>query len=577
MQLGLPWSTLDLMAVSKKRVTIPGSERQPLPGAQAIGPTDPNLLAKVTVRLRPRRGAGRVLKQTLAESGKLPAERKYLTREELAQQSGADPKDLQQIYDFARDHNLTVVEMDVAARVVRLTGTVADLSAAFGVELKNYEVDGMRYRGRTGKVSVPANLAGVVEAVQGLDNRPVAKPHYRVRGSEGTSFGAKGPEAGETQPVAAPRASDGSFSVPQLGKLYGFPSGLNGRGQCIGIIELNDTDTAGNATGTGFTVSDLDQYFKSVGLPTPTVVSVGVDGGANVPGKDPGADGEVALDIEVAGALAPGAVIAVYFAPNTTAGFIDAVNTAIHDTARKPSVISISWGLSEDSAPKQFLDGMSQAFADAAAVGVTICCAAGDNGSADMDVSNWDRKPHVDFPSSIPYALGCGGTKLTGSGTKISSEVVWNEGVNGGATGGGVSNQFSRPSYQSKAGVPKSPKGKTGRGVPDIAADADPETGYQVIVGGKAYVFGGTSAVAPLWAGLLALINQRLAAKGGKPVGFLNTLLYSKLASSLNDITSGNNDINGRLKGLYSAKRGWDGCTGMGTPNGAKLLKALGG
>lgn len=287
----------------------------------------------------------------------------------------------------------------------------------------------------------------------------------------------------------------------------------------------------------------------------------------------------MALDIEVAGALAPGAQIAVYFAPNTTAGFIDAVNAAVHDSVRKPAVISISWGGPEDGNPQQYLDGMAQAFADAAILGVTVCAASGDNGSADEAQQGWDKKPHVDFPSSAPYALGCGGTKLLGSGTKISSEVVWNEGTRGGATGGGVSNYFLKPPYQSKAKVPLSPQKKNGRGVPDVSADADPYTGYQVFVGGKAAVYGGTSAVAPLWAGLIACMNQRLTAKKGKAAGFLNPLLYALTAPSgaLNDITSGNNDIYGSLKGLYRAGPGWDPCTGVGSPNGAKLLKALGG
>ena len=367
--------------------------------------------------------------------------------------------------------------------------------------------------------------------------------------------------------------------MPDLAKLYGFPAGLDGRGQCIALIELNDTDSSGNPTGTGYTMSDLNTYFKSVGLATPSVVSVGVDGGANVPVADPNSDGEVALDIEVAGAIAPGAQIAVYFAPNTTAGFIDAVNAALHDTVRRPSVISISWGGPEDGSPPQFLNGMAQAFSDAATLGVTVCCASGDNGSADMDAQSWDKKPHVDFPASIPYALGCGGTKLLGSGAKISSEVVWNEGANGGGSGGGVSNAFAKPSYQATARCPLRPKKRTGVVCRTYPADADPQTGYQVFVGGQAAVYGGTSAVAPLWAGLIALINQRLAAKKSNPAGFLNPLLYKQLtqAGVLNDITSGNNDIYGKLKGLYKAGPGWDACTGLGSPNGAKLLKALGG
>ncbi len=153
--------------------------------------------------------------------------------------------------------------------------------------------------------------------------------------------------------------------------------------------------------------------------------------------------------------------------------------------------------------------------------------------------------------------------------------MVWNEGWQGGASGGGVSNYFTKPPYQSKVSVPKSPSGKIGRGVPDVAGNADPNTGYQVFVGGQAAVFGGTSAVAPLWAALIALINQSLRRKGASSVGFLNPLLYTRLAGSLNDITQGNNDIDGSLKGSYSAGPGWDPCTGLGSPDGTKLLKAL--
>jgi len=308
------------------------------------------------------------------------------------------------------------------------------------------------------------------------------------------------------------------------------------------------------------------------------VVSVGVDGGANMPGFSD-ADGEVVLDIEVAGAAAPGAKIAVYFAPNTTQGFIDAVNAAVHDAVRKPSVISISWGGAEDPnghMSPQFFQGMDKAFQDAAALGITVCCASGDDGSADMS-EKWDGKPHTDFPSSSPFALGCGGTKLIGSGSKITSEEVWNRGRRGGSGGGGVSNFFARPSYQSKAKVPKSPKGKVGRGVPDLAGNADPFTGYQIFLNGAPDSSGGTSAVAPLLAGLIARVNERLVAKVGKTAGFINPLIYGPAASALRDITTGNNDIEQNLNGKYTAGKGWDACTGQGVADGVKLLKALGG
>ena len=230
-------------------------------------------------------------------------------------------------------------------------------------------------------------------------------------------------------------------------------------------------------------------------------------------------------------------------------------------------MISISWGSAESNWTAQAMTQFDQAFQAAATMGVTVCCAAGDNGSADGVA---DGKPHVDFPASSPYALGCGGTKLSATGSKIASEVVWNENPTSSATGGGVSGFFPLPAWQKNANVPTLAGAtvKAGRGVPDVAGDADPNSGYQVRVHGQNLVIGGTSAVAPLWAGLVALMNQKI----GKPVGYLNPLLYGSLAGKglFNDVHQGNN-------GSWSARPGWDACTGWGSPIGAKLLAALGG
>jgi kumamolisin len=377
--------------------------------------------------------------------------------------------------------------------------------------------------------SVHAALDGVgsaVLAVLGEDTRPVARPHYRVAATVQSSY----------TPV-------------QVGQLYGFPPGYDGAGQTVAIVEL----------GGGFATSDLAAYFAGLGLPVPAVSAVGVDGAVNQPGQDPGgADGEVLLDIEVVGALAPGAGIVVYFAPNTDQGFVDAVSDATH-AAPTPTALSISWGGPESGWATASRAALDAALADAAALGVSVTVAAGDNGSNDGTAA-----PMVDFPASSPHVLGCGGTSLqtragTGAGPAISAEVVWDDtATGGGATGGGVSAGFPVPAWQQGLTADGTPL--TGRGVPDVAGDADPATGYQVRVDGTAEVIGGTSAVAPLWAALIA----RLAQAHGGPLGLVNPLLYAH-ASALRDITSGGN-------GAYTATTGWDPCTGLGSPDGAALL-----
>jgi kumamolisin len=285
-----------------------------------------------------------------------------------------------------------------------------------------------------------------------------------------------------------------------------------------------------------------------------------VDHGRNHPDGPNGADGEVMLDIEVVGAVAPGATIAVYFAPNTDRGFIDAITMAVHDTTHRPSVLSISWGSPEVAWTQASVQAMDQAFQAAGAMGVSVYAASGDNGANDFPSGSPGAQPgnHADFPASSPHVTGCGGTHITVSNNAITQEVVWND-PGGGSSGGGFSSLFPTPSWQSGVQGGK-------RGVPDVSGDASPASGYQVRVDGQDMVIGGTSAVAPLWAGLTALLNQKL----GRPLGFGNPGLYQLGASSgaFVDITQGNN--NG-----FNAAPGWDPCTGLGRPDGAKLLAGL--
>lgn len=505
------------MPAEPNLVPLPGSKHHPRPGAHAVAPADPNQSIDVTVLVRSRGSSQALAAAATADDP--------MSREEFAATHGANPADLDQVAAFARDHGLTVIETSGPRCTVRLSGTVEAFSRAFGVELHQYEGPGGRYRGRSGPIQVPANLRDIVQGVFGLDDRPVAQPRFVI-------------------------AANVVYSPLQIAQLYDFPPGTDGQGQCIALIEL----------GGGYKTDDLTAYFAGLGVTAPTVETVAVDGAGNTPVGNPNsADGEVVLDIEVAGAVAPGAKIAVYFAPNTDAGFLDAITTAVHDTTNAPSVISISWGQSEDQWSDQALSAMDQAFQAASALGVSVFCASGDDGSNDGAT---DGQAHVDFPASSPHVTGCGGTHLVSTGTTIGQEVAWPN------SGGGISDHFDRPSYQSATTMPPpaNASAKAGRGVPDVAGNADPQTGYLVRVDGQQLIFGGTSAVAPLWAGLTARLNQKL----GKPVGFLNTHIYNlpTSAGAFRDIVSGSN-------GAYQAANGWDACTGWGSPDGARLVTAL--
>jgi kumamolisin len=523
------------------RHPLQGSERLPIAEATSVGKADPAERLEVSVLLR-RRNADRLAERVTGLSSPGGAG-EPLSREDFEAQFGADGADIDAVRRFAAEYGLAVVQADAGRRTVILTGTVAQFNTAFGVDLERFEHAGGSYRGRVGSIQLPDELDGRVEAVLGLDNRPAAKPHFRrARPVPGNVLWHA--EAGLPT----------SFTPLQIASLYGFPSGA-GRGECVAIIEL----------GGGERNADLRAYFSALGIASgPRVTVVSVDHGRNNPTGDPnGPDGEVMLDIEVVGAIAPEAHIAVYFAPNTDAGFLDAITTAVHDKTNKPSVISISWGGPEAFWTQQSMTAFDSAFRAAAAMGITVCVASGDNGSSDgVD----DGADHVDFPASSPHVLACGGTSLRASGNAITGETVWNDGPQGGASGGGVSSFFALPAWQHGLHVTKTSGGTaplTMRGVPDVSGDADPETGYDVRIDGTNAVIGGTSAVAPLWAGLIARIN----ATNGRPAGLINPRLYAE-AAALRDIRRGNN-------GDFSASAGWDACTGLGSPDGPKIVALI--
>jgi kumamolisin len=530
------------------RTVLPGSEKAGF--AQTADEKSAPSGTKITVSV--------VVKRKTALSAANRSGKQRLTHAQYRKNHGADPDAVKLVRAFAKEFGLTVAPDTPGPerRTVKLTGTVANMQKAFGVTLLHKTHDGTTYRVREGSITLPAKLVGPIEAVLGLDNRPQAKPHFRIAGEAGDLSAKAAQGGGFAKPHAG--SANTSYTPVQVGQLYQFPAGATATGQTIGIIEL----------GGGYKTADLKTYFKSLGQKAPKVTAVLVDGGKNSPSNANSADGEVMLDIEVAAAVAPGAHIVVYFTPNTDQGFIDAIATAVHDTKNKPSVISISWGAPESGWTSQSMTALDAACQSAAALGITITVAAGDNGSTDGAT---DGANHVDFPASSPHVLACGGTKLEGSGSTITSEVVWNELTNNeGATGGGVSNVFPLPTWQANANVPKPTTSGGGRGVPDVSGDADPSSGYAIRVDGQNMVIGGTSAVAPLWAGLIALAN----AQNGTSAGFIQPAIYAaKGAAAFNDITSGTN-YSGSPVG-FTAGPGWDACTGLGSPIGTKLITVV--
>ena len=542
-----------------------GSARPRPDTVKNLGPVKPEKSLTVTIYLR--RDPFATPAPTAHALGRLaPSARPYLSAEEAVAVFGAAPADLETVTAFARERGMEVKEQSIAKRLVRVTGTVAQLNEAFAVELCHYEhpQEGI-YRSHAEEVKLPASLAGVVEGVLGLDNRKMV--HTRPHPSKQRAAKKKGGKG------VAPALPPNTYTPPMLAKLFDFPAG-DGAGQCVAVLAFNgEVMSTGQSAAGGYDPEALKNYFTGTLEQTaPTFTDVVVQGPGNKPGGGEGDDvtGEVLLDLCTVGALVPGADIAVYFTEFTEEGWVNAIKAAVSDTTNKPSVLSISYGNPEDDEAKGLwsapaLQLANDAFEQAAAQGITICCASGDNGSGDEEGAS---TPHVDFPASSPWVLGCGGIRLeadAATGT-ISAEQVWNDGPDS-ATGGGVSRLFAVPEWQAEANVPPNAdgSGKTGRGVPDVAGLSDPETGLWVLgPNGQDGAVGGTSAAAPLWSALVTLLNGLT----GTRLGFCNPQLYAHLKEGLVDIVKGNN-------GSYAARAGWDACTGWGRPNGALLLQTL--
>jgi kumamolisin len=522
--------------MNEPRKILSGSTRSPAAGASLIGKTDGSAIIQVTVVLTRKQ---EIQKDDLQRHAMLrPQERPATDHAAFLERYGASDEAVAAVKSLAERYELNVTNVDQKRRVVELTGPATNMEQAFGTELHDYAVGKKTYRGRRGPLLLPIATTPYVEAVLGLDNRPVAKPRLRARNVQAAYY-------------------------PQdLAALYRFPKG-DGAGQTVALIEL----------GGSYGPEDLQTYFAAAGLTqTPTVRSISVVPGAPVPyGQDTESDGEVMLDIEVVGSIAPAATIVVYFADNSDQGFYQAVSQAVHDPLT--TTVSISWGSPEKDWSQQTMDAWKSLGQGATLLNVPIFVASGDHGCADEQSSDQghDGQRHADFPGTCADGvISCGGTSLRSANDAITDEVVWNDG-DGWATGGGVSTYFQIPAWQDGIATDDGTR-LLMRGVPDVAGNADPNTGINVRVNGSNGVSGGTSAVAPQWAALTAIISQRL----GRKAGFFLPLLYANsTAAPTNDIVSGNNTVFG-VAG-YVAKAGWDACTGLGSPDGEKLLSLLAG
>jgi kumamolisin len=538
-------------------VPLPLSERHAPAGAVVSEDVDPNETLSVTLYVRRRPG-----QPELPEPDNPTSLTPTLSDEEFAAMYGADQADIDRVVQFAERAGLHVTESSPIKRSVSAEGSVEAMQRAFGVQLRHYREGVEEFRGRVGPVSVPEELSGIVDSVFGLDDRRVGRPRLRRSPHRPTAV---------TLPYArAVGLPTNTFLPPAVADLYRFPPGTDGDGQSVAILNFNEADSHG-----GYSADALRVFFEQVvGTPVPEMTDIVVHGQGNDPGTDDGSDpfdtsGEVMLDVQMVGGCAPKAKIIMYWTQFTEQGWVDAINSIITDTENQPSVISVSYGNPEDDPRSAWtasaIKKVNEAFRAAAARGITICCAAGDDGSRDQA---GDGAAHADFPASSPYVLGCGGTQVIAPQGSILYESVWNNGP-GSATGGGISRFFPVPSYQRFAGVPRSvnPDHHSGRGIPDVSGIADPETGVAIVTldGEHLAVIGGTSATAPMWAALVARLNQGLQHR----LGFLNPPLYRFLNYPvMRDITVGNN-------GAYQAVPGWDPCTGVGSPDGINLLAAL--
>lgn len=581
---------------------VPGSERPQAPGSRLIGPVEGSERIGFTVLLHQRRGAP-ALHDFDHWQQTPPGKRKFLSVEEFTRTYGAADEHVKTVVEFLKSRGLEVIETDGGRRRLLVEGTAAKINGALGIRLNRYMApkqyrarsisNGERHeperhavaehehRGFEGPVHFPSEIVELIRAVIGLDNR---KPGGPAGTGTGDPAGAK------------------SLLPTAIGQLYNFPN-TGAAGQTIGLFAAADEGAAFLPADVTLFISKLPAGFNTAPVVAPIDLKVGATTYTNnttiITGGSPGpAAQETTQDVQTSAAIGQGANINVYMTENSEAGWEAFLNRAIlpHAGDNPPSVLSASWvlylgddkGTIGDPAVSGSFSNIVTGYLQTAAMrGITALIAIGDWGAANQLT---DKHCHVGYPNSDPWYTSCGGTiigSVSATTPKTFQEFAWSDANTGAgfdlgiydATGGGVSDTFSVPSYQASAGISPISKndGNPRRGVPDVAGMVG-MTGF--FINGGGYSFTGTSCVAPLYAGLIAVINKFL----GHSVGFINPTLYTFGPAICSDITFGNNDYGPPIPPLpvgtpdspfYTTGIGWDPCTGWGSIRGTRLLGAL--
>ena len=519
-----------------------------------LAPTTP-LPISLTIR-RPLSPDGISVKEHA--KGVIAGTHSILTIAEFADKFGASQEDHDIVTTFAQQIGATVGISHTTAAIVSLSGTAEIFNNAFGIELHEVITPEKTYISYSGTLIIPPMLDGIIVNISGLDysNEPIRRSNIqKIVSTELTPSSLFG---NYNTPIGSPQAAATAYKFP------GKNNGNDGVGQIVGLIEPFGS--------CGYTIQNLNSIFGGFGLPVPTVISypyitpnpfgVTVINDPNGP-----ASPEVALDIAAVGGIVPKATIVVYI----TATELDAYNCALYDLKGLgyfPSVLSMSY-----AAPWPRYGTL---FAEATTLGVTLVAASGDWGVYNAPQGRAYRALSVPYPAADEHSLAVGGTSLAinPNGSR-ASEVTWNDGYDYAITGGGQSTIIPVPTWQTGLTIKDYATGVvtalTGRGVPDVAFNADGNTGFPVYYGTGNYQFSanGTSSAAPHWAGLIARLNEIT----GSRVGFINDVLYQH-PEVFNNITVGDNNESGVG---YSATAGWDACTGLGTPKGTAILALFGG